>query len=225
MINDINADLMSVYETIKTDVDSLIASLKTHQNSAEYFYALRNLDRDKAHYQALSKVERASRFIYLNKTCFNGLFRVNSANEFNVPFGRYKNPNIVNEPALRAMNLYFQKNDVKLFSEDFALTLERVPKDSFVYIDPPYDPISETANFTNYHKGGFDKAQQKRLKECCDELHRKGVRFLLSNSATPFIMELYGEYKIHTIQAKRAISAKSSARGVINEVLVRNYEP
>ena len=223
VVNDLNADLITVYEVIRDDVEALIASLKHHENTAAYFYAIRDMDRDKAKYQALSKVERASRMIYLNKTCFNGLFRVNSSGEFNTPFGQYKNPNIVNEPVLRAVSCYFRDSGIRFYSEDFAATLDRVGAGGFVYLDPPYDPVSDTASFTGYNKGGFDKSEQIRLKQCCDDLTRRGVKFLLSNSATPFIRELYQGYEMTIVKAKRAINADATKRGAIEEVLIRNY--
>ena len=187
IINDINEDLMLVYEVIRDDVEGLIKSLEQYENTSEYFYKIRDIDRDKEFYHSMSKVERASRLIYLNKTCFNGLFRVNSSGEFNSPFGYYKNPNIVNAPVLRAVNKYFNANKIQIYNEDFEETLKRVNKGGFVYLDPPYDPVSDTANFTGYNKGGFNRKEQERLKECCDELTRRGVKFMLSNSATAFI--------------------------------------
>lgn len=223
IVNDLNTDLMTVYQVIRDDVDALIESLKKHENTAEYFYAIRDIDRDKANYQALSPIKKASRLIYLNKTCFNGLFRVNSSGEFNSPFGHYKNPNIVNEPVLRAVNKYFNANHITFYSEDFSLTLDRLRKGSFVYLDPPYDPVSDTANFTGYNKGGFARKEQIRLKQCCDELTSRGIKFLLSNSATDFIKELYQEYDITIVKAKRAINADAQKRGAIEEVLIRNY--
>ncbi|MBM6825117.1 DNA adenine methylase [Veillonella magna] len=223
IVNDLNADLITVYEVIRDDVEALIESLKKHENTSEYFYALRDIDRDKVSYQSLSKVEKASRLIYLNKTCFNGLFRVNSSGEFNSPFGHYKNPNIVNEPILRAVSKYFNTSNIAFYSEDFSKTLSRVHKGGFVYLDPPYDPVSDTASFTGYNKGGFDRSEQIRLKRCCDELTQRGVKFMLSNSSTEFIKELYQEYDITIVKAKRAINADASKRGAIEEVLVRNY--
>lgn len=181
------------------------------------------MDRDKNTYQSMTKVERASRLIYLNKTCFNGLFRVNSSGEFNSPFGHYKNPNIVNEPVLRAVNKYLTANDVKFYNEDFSVTLKRVNKGGFVYLDPPYDPVSDTASFTGYNKGGFDRTEQIRLKQCCDELTQRGIKFMLSNSSTDFIKELYRDYDISVVQAKRAINSNANKRGVVEEVLIRNY--
>ena len=223
IVNDLNSDLITVYEVIRDDVEELIDNLKKHENSSEYFYTIRDMDRNKETYAAMSKVERASRLIYLNKTCFNGLFRVNSSGEFNSPFGHYKNPNIVNEPVLRAVNKYFSSSNITFCNEDFAVTLGRISKGSFVYLDPPYDPVSDTANFTGYNRGGFDRNEQIRLKQCCDELTQRGVKFMLSNSATTFIKELYMDYDISIVQAKRAINSDASKRGAIEEVLIRNY--
>ena len=223
IVNDLNSDLITVYEVIRDDVEELIDNLKKHETSSEYFYTIRDMDRNKETYAAMSKVERASRLIYLNKTCFNGLFRVNSSGEFNSPFGHYKNPNIVNEPVLRAVNKYFSSSNITFCNEDFAVTLGRISKGSFVYLDPPYDPVSDTANFTGYNRGGFDRNEQIRLKQCCDELTQRGVKFMLSNSATTFIKELYKDYDISIVQAKRAINSDASKRGAIEEVLIRNY--
>ncbi len=223
IINDLNGDLMLVYEVIRDDVESLIAALQEHENTSEHFYQVRDLDRDKESYKLLSKIEKASRIIYLNKTCYNGLFRVNASGEFNSPFGHYKKPNIVNEPVLRAVSKYLLSPNIQLFSEDFATTLQRVPRSGFVYLDPPYDPVSDTASFTGYNKGGFGRTEQIRLKECCDALTQRGVKFLLSNSATAFIRELYAEYTIKTVYAKRAINSDADKRGAVQEVLIRNY--
>ena len=183
IVSDLNINLITAYEVIRDDVEALIESLKKHENTTEYFYAVRDMDRDKTSYQALSRIEKASRLIYLNKTCFNGLFRVNSSGEFNSPFGHYKNPNIVNEPVLRAVSKYFNASSITFYSEDFSETLSRIGKGGFVYLDPPYDPISDTASFTGYNKGGFNRDEQIRLKRCCDELTQRGIKFLLSNSA------------------------------------------
>lgn len=223
ILNDLNEDLITVYEIIRDDVEALITDLRKHENTPEYFYAIRDLDRDKEAYQAMSKVERASRLVYLNKTCFNGLFRVNSSGEFNSPFGHYKNPNIVNEPVLRAVSSYFSRYNITFYNEDFSQTLRRIGKGGFVYLDPPYDPVSDTASFTGYNKGGFDRNEQIRLKKCCDELTQRGIKFLLSNSATEFIKEQYKDYNISIVQAKRAINSDARKRGAIEEVLIRNY--
>ncbi len=223
IVNDLNGDLIVVYETIRDNVESLIDNLKRHENTADYFYSIRDMDRNKELYDNMSKVERASRLLYLNKTCYNGLFRVNSSGEFNSPFGHYKNPNIVNEPVLRAVSKYLSTNNIIFYNEDFSDTLTRISKGSFVYLDPPYDPVSDTANFTGYNKAGFDRDDQIRLKQCCDELTKNGIKFMLSNSATSFIKDLYKEYNVTTVSAKRAINSDASKRGIIEEVLIRNY--
>ena len=222
-VNDINDELIRVYSVIKTNVEALIAELQKFENDADYFYAVRDWDRDKEKYALLPDVEKAARVLYLNKTCYNGLFRVNSAGEFNSPFGNYRNPNIVNAPTLRAVSLYLNAAAVRLTSTDYAEVLESLPKNTFVYIDPPYDPVSDTSSFTGYSKNGFSRDDQIRLRECCDELHRKGLKFMLSNSATDFIREQYSAYDITTVQAKRAVNSDGAKRGGIAEVVVRNY--
>lgn len=223
-VNDINADLINVYKVIKDDVESLIKALQEFKNDADCFYAVRDWDRDKTKYSALSDVQKAARILYLNKTCYNGLFRVNRQGEFNTPFGRYKNPNIVNEATLRAVNNYFNKAKVTLKCGDFEEAVKGIRKGSFVYFDPPYDPVSDSANFTGYDKGGFDKDEQIRLKKLCDKLNNRGVKFLLSNSSTEFILDLYKDYNITIVKAKRSINSKGDGRGDVNEVLVKNYE-
>jgi DNA adenine methylase len=224
VVNDINQELMNIYEVIKENVDELIKDLKKHKNEKKYFYRIRCQDRDHEQYSRLTPVERASRIIYLNKTCYNGLFRVNKSGEFNAPFGNYKNPNIVNEDTLRAVSAYFNKANIRFTCQDFEAALKNARKGAFVYLDPPYDPVSETASFTGYDKGGFNRDEQIRLKQVCDKLDKKGIKFLLSNSATDFIMDLYKDYKIEVIKAKRAINSKADKRGDVDEVLVMNYE-
>lgn len=227
VINDINRELINLYEVIKADVDNLVEDLKKHRNESDYFYELREKDRDRKAYAAMSPVECASRMLFLNKTCYNGLFRVNRAGEFNSPFGNYKKPNIVNEDTLRAVSRYFNQADIRFLSVDFEKALEDVPKGAFVYLDPPYDPLSDTASFTGYDKGGFNRDEQLRLKRVCDGLTARGVHFLLSNSATSFTMELYGNtkgYYLDVVRAKRAINSNPEKRGEIDEILVRNYK-
>ncbi len=227
VVNDINSELISLYEVIKDNVDELIESLREHErkNEEAYFYKIRERDRDKEHYDLLTPIQRASRLIYLNKTCYNGLFRVNKAGQFNTPFGNYKNPNIVNEYTLKAVSSYFNKAQITFTCKDFDEVLKGAKKGAFVYLDPPYDPVSDTASFTGYDKGGFNQSEQIRLKNTCDKLNEKGIKFLLSNSATDFIKDLYKDkYIIKTIQAKRAINSKADKRGEIDEVLVMNFE-
>lgn len=224
LVNDINSDLILVYTVIRDSVDELIHRLEQFENTSEAFYAVRDWDRDRERYEALSDIERAARIIYLNKTCYNGLYRVNNAGEFNSPFGNYKNPNIVNAPVLRAVSAYFNAAEITFSTVDYAELLQNVRRGTFVYLDPPYDPVSDTSSFTGYARGGFTKADQIRLRECCDELNRRGVRFMLSNSATDFIKEQYAAYNITIVQAKRAINSVASKRGDVDEVVVRNYE-
>lgn len=223
-INDINSELIQMYEVIRDNVDELIIALGEHPNEEDHFYRVRDWDRNKEQYGQLTKVQKAARIIYLNKTCYNGLFRVNNAGEFNTPFGHYKNPNIVNAPTLKAVSAYFQKAQLTFSSVDYAEVIANVAKGTFVYLDPPYDPVSDTANFTGYAKGGFDRSEQIRLRQCCDELNQRGIKFMLSNSATDFIREQYAAYNITIVKAKRAINSNVAKRGQVDEVVVRNYE-
>lgn len=223
IINDFNEELINTYQVIKDNLDELIEDLKTHENTSEYFYNIRSLDREE-NFEKLSKIKRASRVLYLNKTCFNGLYRVNNAGEFNAPFGRYKNPNIVNEPTLKAVSNYLNSNNIEILTGDYSKALELADENSFVYLDPPYHPISEGSNFTGYVQGGFNMSDQVDLRVACDELNKKGIKFLLSNSASPFILEQYKDYNIEIVKAKRAINSNGSKRGDVDEVLIRNYE-
>lgn len=224
VINDINSELINLYEVIRDDVDLLIEDLKKHKNDKEYFYNIRGMDRDREKYNKLTKIQKASRMHYLNKTCYNGLFRVNQAGQFNSPFGNYKNPNITNEIVLRAVSDYFNQANITFKCGDFEEGTKGIRRGAFVYFDPPYDPVSDSANFTGYSKGGFDREEQIRLKKLCDKLNDRGVRFLLSNSATDFIFDLYKDYHIEIIKAKRSINSNGNKRGEVDEVLVRNYE-
>jgi DNA adenine methylase len=223
VINDFNKELINVYEIIKNNLPELIEDLKKHDNNADYFYQIRSLDRTEE-FTNLTPVERASRVIYLNKTCFNGLYRVNNAGEFNAPFGRYKNPNIVNEPTLKAVNKYLNSNNVILRSGDYADILTEANENSFVYLDPPYHPISENSNFTGYVQGGWNIFDQIRLREFCDQLNERGIKFLLSNSSAPLIKDQYENYTITTVKANRAINSNGADRGEVDEFLIRNYE-
>lgn len=224
VINDVNTELINTYIAIRDHVDELINDLKKHKNEKEYFYAIRDLDR-KEEFKELSLVEKASRIIYLNKTCFNGLFRVNSQGHFNVPFGKYKNPQIVNEIVLRVVHNYLNSNDITILNVDFEKAVENAKKGDFIYFDPPYDPVSDTSSFTGYSLYGFDKDDQIRLRDLFVELDKRGCKVLLSNSATDFIKDLYKDFHIEVVSANRNINANASRRGRIDEVLVMNYEP
>lgn len=221
IINDYNAELINVYEVIRDDVESLIEKLKNHEanHSQDYFYTVRNQDRE-VDFKNLSAVERAARFLYLNKTCYNGLFRVNAKGQFNVPFGKYKHPNIVNAKALRALAQYFQENQVDIYNQDFATILTMAKPGDFVYLDPPYMPLSVSSSFTSYTDKGFSYEEQVRLRDECNKLRDKGISFIESNSDCEAIRELYKDYTIRTVQASRSINSQGSKRGKINEVLI-----
>lgn len=224
IVNDINSDLIHMYEVIRDNVEALILELEKHVNDSAHFYEVRDWDRNREKFEALSSIEKAARIIYLNKTCYNGLFRVNNAGEFNTPFGNYKNPNIINGPILRAVSAYFETAEITFSCRDYADVLREIPRGTFVYLDPPYDPISDTANFTGYSRGGFCRDDQIRLRECCDDLTHRGIKFMLSNSATDFIKEQYAAYHITVVKAKRTVNSDAAGRGQVDEVVVRNYE-
>jgi DNA adenine methylase len=227
LINDANEELVNCYEIIKTQPARLIAAARAHPISAKHFYYLRSQDRGPG-LTTLTAVERAARIIYLNKTCFNGLFRVNSQGQFNVPFGNYADPTIVNEVVIRAVSRYLNEASVQISKDDFADALEGASRGDFVYLDPPYDPLSDTSSFTGYNLTSFDREEQRRLKAVCDDLHRKGCKLLLSNSATPFIRKLYSDrsqYTLVEVDANRSINSVGTGRGKIGELLIfNNYD-
>ena len=219
-ISDINPELINLYQVIKNNTYELIEDLKQHKNTEEYFYEIRNIDRN-SKYKKWSDIQKASRFIYMNRTCFNGLYRVNSKGEFNVPYGKYSNPRILDEVNLLNCSQLFQNTEIR--HSDFSEILNNVQKGDFVYFDPPYAPLNETSSFTSYTKEGFGEDMQVKLKELCDELDNMGVHFMLSNSDTKGINKLYKNYEIKKVFASRAINSVASKRGKISEVLVRNY--
>ena len=219
-ISDMNEELINLYQVVRDNVDELVADLQKHDISKEYFMEIRNIDRTEE-YESWSDIQKASRFIYLNRTCFNGMYRVNSKGEFNVPFGHYKNPRILDENNLINCSNLLQRTEIK--HADFSEILKKVKKGDFVYFDPPYVPLSETSSFTSYTKDGFDMDMQLKLRDVCDELDSMGVKFLLSNSDTKLVNELYENYNIKKVFASRQINANADGRGKITEVLVRNY--
>ncbi len=226
IINDYNSELINVYNIIKEFPEELIQELKLHKdsNTSEHFYYVRGHDRNDEVFKKMTPVQKAARIIYLNKTCYNGLYRVNLSGQFNSPYGKYKNPNIVNEQVIRAMSKYFNDNNIIIKNGDFKEALKGVRKGAFVYLDPPYMPISSSSSFTGYTDAGFNEDMQISLKEVCDKLNAKGVKFLQSNSDCEFIRELYKDYNIKIIKAKRNINSKGNLRGEINEVLIYNYD-
>lgn len=228
IINDFNDELMNVYQVIKEDPNGLIKILEKHKeaNSEEYYYETRALDRT-SDYENLSKEEKAGRILYLNKTCYNGLFRVNSSGQFNAPYGKYKNPAIVNDVTIKAVSNYFNSANIKFLNGDYKEALKGLRKGTFVYFDPPYMPVSSSSNFTGYTENGFGYEKQVELRDECLKLSKRGIKFLQSNSYTPEILELYSDSSVFTIkvvQAKRSINSKSDKRGEISEVLIYNYE-
>lgn len=220
LINDFNEELINVYRVVRDEPEKLIELLKEHEreNTSEHYYEVRALDRSTS-FSELSNVKRAARIIYLNKTCFNGLFRVNSQGQLNVPYGRYKHPNIVNEPGVMALSTYLQ-GDIDIRCGDYATVLKDLPENSFVYLDPPYMPVSATSSFTGYTEGGFGYEEQVRLRDECLKLREQGISFLQSNSDCDEIHELYRDFKLTTVKAKRAINSKGDKRGAVNEVLI-----
>jgi len=215
--SDINPALIGVYIALRDCVDDVIEILKGHRHDEDYYYEIRALDP-----AALSLAERAARIIFLNKTCYNGLYRENRSGQFNVPFGRYKNPKICDEPNLRAASAALRHVDLE--QRHFSTVLEAARPGDFVYFDPPYHPLSNTSNFTSYSKDGFGEQDQVQLRDVFAELTRRGVRAMLSNSSAPLIYELYSPYAVHTVYAARAINSRAAARGKIAEVIVCNYD-
>lgn len=223
IISDLNDELINVYKIIKTHPNELIALLKTYHNEEEFFYNVRSLDRDVNQYLALSMVELAARTIFLNHTCFRELYRVNAKNQFNVPFADRTNPTICDEENIIALSEYFNKNDITFIHADFNHVLKTVKVNDFVYLDPPCDPISSSASFTGYTTSGFSRSDRVRLKEFCDDLNKRDVKFLLSNSNTDFINELYKGYKIEKVYVNRNLANDVSKRNTVQEVLISNY--
>jgi len=227
-ISDINEELINIYTVVRDNVDKLIVELKEHEKKYKggdpqgYFYDVRNVDRE-AGYARWSNVRKAARLIFLNKTCFNGLFRMNSRKQFNTPFGFYVNPAIVDENNLLACSRVLASAEIAATGFDHVLNIAQ--KGDLVYFDPPYVPLSSTANFTSYTGEGFDLEMQKRLRDVCDQLDAKEVKWMLSNSYTDFVLDLYKDkYHIRTVEASRAINCKADKRGKVAEVIVTNYE-
>lgn len=220
VLSDVNPQLIEVYRAVRDEIDDLIMALQMHdqrKTDRDYYYEVRNWDRQPDWAQR-SPVDRAARMIFLNKTCYNGLHRVNRRGYFNVPFGRYNNPTVCDAPNLRAAHQALQ--GVELLVEDFHGVCPRAQAGDLVYFDPPYVPISPTASFTAYSQHVFGVSEQRALAQVFSELTDRRCHVLLSNSSTPLIYELYARFSIETIPARRAINSKATSRGVIHEVLV-----
>ncbi len=232
VINDINAELICTYRVIRNDVEALIVELNRLQSEylplspedrKEYFLKQRALFNSKA----TTDIQTAALFIFLNRTCFNGLYRVNSKGEFNVPHGKYANPKICDEPTLRADSALLQK--VEILCGDFAQTGQYAGKDVLYYFDPPYRPLTETAAFTSYTAGGFDDAEQARLRDFCDKIAGNKALFIASNSdpknvdsEDKFFDKLYEMFNIKRVSASRMINSKADGRGAISEIMISN---
>jgi DNA adenine methylase len=227
VINDSNTQLMLTYRAIKENVEELIALLKNHKEKNErgYFYITRNLDRNVEQFNKLTDVEKAARLIFLNKTCFNGLYRVNSRGFFNVPYGKYKNPAIYDEVVLRHINEYLNSNEIIMLNADFEHAVSNAGKNSFIYFDPPYHSPDKT-NFTGYQADGFGEQEQERLHDVMVEMTRRGAPCLLSNADTDYIRKLYNHdcFDIIPVQAKRFINSDAAGRGNVNEALIKNWK-
>ncbi|WP_175059068.1 DNA adenine methylase [Thermococcus sp. 2319x1] len=223
-INDINPKLINFYVVLRDFVDELIEDAKQHKNEKEYYYRARaEFNRIVREGFEIPNIRLASLLLYLNKTAYNGLYRENKKGEFNVPFGRYKNPTIVDEKRLRQASKVLK--NLKIYNTDFSYILDVAKAGDVVYFDPPYHPISETAKFTQYSKEDFSHEDQVRLRDVCLELHERGVFFILSNSYAPPVRKLYEEIKdfdVITVYAKRAINSKADRRGPVKEILVTN---
>jgi DNA adenine methylase len=219
VLADRNPELVALYRAVKADVEAVIAALsvlKARPDRRELFYSLREADT-----QRMTDVDRAARFVFLNRTGYNGLWRVNSRGVFNVPYGRYKDPKIVDADRLRAAARALAR--AELLHADFGDALRDLHRSDFVYFDPPYVPVSKTAAFTAYAREGFGPREQERLASVMRELKKRGVRALLSNAGTESARELYKGFRVEEVRAPRAINSVASKRGEVGELLVRNF--
>ena len=217
---DCNTELINCYQAVRDDVQGLIKELKDYHYDKDQYYAVRELDRHES-FSALSQIKRAARLIYLNKTCFNGLYRVNSKGYFNVPYGSHRNPTILDANNLLQCSKALAPTILK--SGPFEEILEVAQEGDFVYFDPPYAPISDTADFTAYAQGGFDDSAQELLLLVCLQLHQRGVKWMVSNSNAPIIQELYRGFRIESVPASRSINSRADKRGPVLELIIRNY--
>lgn len=221
-VSDLNSDLVLAYVTIRDRVEELISSLQAHaknyhKNPDSYYYSVREG-------QPKNQIEKVSRLLFLNRTCFNGLYRVNSKGKFNVPLGRYSNPNIVNEENLISVSQILQSKKIQISCRDFSSIIHDAKKNDFVYFDPPYQPVSRTANFTSYTNRDFTYEDLQRLVGASEKLADKGCRVLHSNSNSREVRDLFSrDWKIVEISANRAINSDSTKRTGHTELLIKNY--
>lgn len=226
VINDSNEELINVFRCIKDEekLTKMCNELNHHEanHSEEYYYKIRNIDRDKNKFNRLFDYKRASRTIYLNKACFNGLYRVNSKGEFNVPFGKKLKVNTYEGQNIGIIHAYLNFNNIKILSIDFEEAVKDAKEGDFIYFDPPYD--SDTSTFNSYTEDGFSKDEQIRLSNVFKNLSDRGCYVMLSNHNTILINELYKDFYIHKITAKRNINSNGKKRGKVEEVIITNYE-
>ena len=226
-INDFNSELIQAYKCFTNDEDfkKLVERLNYHQehHSDEHYYEVREMDKD-LNFLMLPIYERAARMIYLNKSCFNGLYRVNSKGFFNVPSGKKKKVVCYEEENLEEIRRFFSASKFEILNGDFQDAVKNAKKGDFVYFDPPYDTWEDKDSFTSYAKNPFGKEEQKRLADVYKGLSEKGVFVMLSNHNTEYIRELFKDFHIHVVEAKRMINSKASGRGNVEEVIITNYE-
>ena len=223
IINDSNSELINAYNVIKSNLGELEFYLSTLIYDRKLFDEIRAWDRD-PDFDKRSAVERAARFIFLMKTCYNGLYRVSKKNFFNTPFGNYKNPTICDTPTLEACSSFLNQKNISILNQDYQSLLDIIPDDAFVYLDPPYFPISKTANFTQYQSESFKQDEHLRLYEFCVQLHKRGIKFLQSNSDVPHIRELYKDFNINTVAVSRRINSNITKRNAVSELMITNYD-
>ncbi len=217
-LSDINSELINCYLVVRDNVNRLVKSLKKHKNVSSYYYKVRAVNPNR-----LSKIERASRFLFLNRTCFNGLYRENKQGEFNVPLGSYKNPDLIQEDKLKMAHALLQR--VEILETSYQNVLNRAKKGDFIYLDPPYFPLGGYSDFKRYHKQFFEKKDHEELAKLYGDLDKKGCFVILSNSDTPFTRRLYKKWRTHTVEARRLINCDATKRGKIKELIITNYEP
>ncbi len=222
-LSDVNEELINVYKTIKTKPKKLITFLESLEYSKEKFLEIRAWDREQNFQKKYSSLQRAWRFIYLNRTCFNGLYRVNSKGEFNVPFWKYNNPDIIQRDNIINTSRLLNNTKAEIKLQSFEKVLTKAKKWDFVYFDPPYDVLSTSANFTSYDSSWFWQDMQSKLAKVFRALDKKWVYVMLSNHNTPFIRELYKWFRFEIVKARRNVNSNGSWRGEIEEVVVVNY--
>lgn len=222
-LSDINAELINTYKIIKENPKQLIKFLESCTHSKDFFTEIRAWDRVENWEKNYSEIQRAGRFIYLNRTCFNGLYRVNSKGQFNVPMWSYTNPDFVQKENILNSSKLLNETKAIIKLQSFMEVLNNAKSWDLVYFDPPYDTLTETANFTSYNESGFGRNMQIKLRDVFVELHNKGCNIMMSNHNTPFIREIYSWFRFEIVKARRNVNSKGSGRGEVEEIVVMNY--